>query len=98
MKSLTDAQLVAMTQEGNMGAFNSLTSRWESSLYRFVHRLMGDPEEARDVCQEALLKAYLNIAKLRDGEQVQGVDPSYRPQPLPGSIPVPTRARRGPLL
>lgn len=69
MKSLTDQQLVALTQEGNMGAFNSLTSRWESSLYRFVHRLMGDPEEARDVCQEALLKAYLNIAKLRDGSK-----------------------------
>jgi RNA polymerase sigma-70 factor, ECF subfamily len=69
LKSLTDAQLVAMTQDGNMGAFNSLTARWESSLYRFVHRLLGDPEEARDVCQEALLKAYLNIAKLRDGEK-----------------------------
>ena len=58
-----------MTQEGDTRAFNSLTARWESSLYRFVHRLMGDPEEARDVCQEALLKAYLNIAKLRDGEK-----------------------------
>lgn len=69
MKSLTDAQLVAMTQEGNMGAFNSLAARWETSLYRFVHRLMGDQEEARDVCQEALLKSYLNIAKLREGEK-----------------------------
>ncbi len=69
LKSFTDAQLVAMTQEGDARAFNSLTARWESSLYRFVHRLMGDPEEARDVCQEALLKAYLNIAKLRDGEK-----------------------------
>lgn len=69
LKSLTDAQLVAMTQDGNMSAFNSLTARWESSLYRFVHRLLGDPEEARDVCQEALLKAYLNIAKLREGEK-----------------------------
>jgi len=50
-----------------MSAFNSLTTRWESSLYRFVQRLMGDPEEARDVCQEAFLKAYMNIARLRDG-------------------------------
>lgn len=65
--SLSDEQLVALTQDGNLQAFNRLTARWESSLYRFALRLVGNREDARDVCQEALMKAYLNIQKLREG-------------------------------
>jgi RNA polymerase sigma-70 factor (ECF subfamily) len=63
----TDAELVALTQEGDVGAFNQLAGRWEGSLYGFVRRTLGDTEDARDVCQEALVKAYQNIRKLRDG-------------------------------
>ena len=67
MESLTDEQLVALAHQGNTNAYNSLTERWESSLYRFVRRMMGNPDDARDVCQEALVKAYLNIDRLREG-------------------------------
>jgi RNA polymerase sigma-70 factor (ECF subfamily) len=67
LESLTDAELVALSQGGDVGAFNQLATRWESSLYGFVRRTLGNGEEARDVCQEALVKAWTNIAKLRDG-------------------------------
>ena len=67
MESLNDQQLVALSQQGNLQAFNKLTARWEASVYRFVLRVLGNKEDARDVCQEALLKAYLNIEGLRDG-------------------------------
>ena len=53
----TDNQLVARTLDGDVGAFNDLVVRWETSLYRFVVRYLGDSEEARDICQEAFLKA-----------------------------------------
>lgn len=69
MRSLTDAQLVARTQAGDVGAFNELAGRWESALYGFVRRTLGDSEDARDVCQEALVKAYRNIDRLREGEK-----------------------------
>lgn len=69
MRSLTDAQLVARTQAGDVGAFNELANRWESALYGFVRRTLGDAEDARDVCQEALVKAYRNIDRLREGEK-----------------------------
>ena len=65
--TLTDEQLVALCQDGDVGAFNQLATRWESSLYGFVRRTLGDGEDARDVCQEALVKAWTNITKLRDG-------------------------------
>jgi RNA polymerase sigma-70 factor (ECF subfamily) len=67
LKTMTDAELVALTRQGNVNAFNQLAGRWESSLYGFVRRTLGDAEDSRDVCQEALVKAFQNIARLRDG-------------------------------
>jgi RNA polymerase sigma-70 factor (ECF subfamily) len=64
---MTDAELVALTQNGDVAAFNVLVGRWEGSLYGFVRRTLGDAEDARDVCQEALVRAYTNIKRLRDG-------------------------------
>ncbi len=63
---MTDAELVAQTRSGDLQAFNTLTRRWDGSLYRFARRQLGNEEDARDVCQEALVKAYLNIGRLRD--------------------------------
>lgn len=67
MRSLTDAELVARAQAGDVTAFNELATRWESALYGFTRRTLGDAEDARDVCQEALVKAYQSIQRLRDG-------------------------------
>ncbi len=67
MDSLTDEQLITLIHQGDPGAFNRLTERWESTLYRFIRRVMGNPDDARDVCQEALLKAWVNLPRLRDG-------------------------------
>lgn len=67
MESLSDEQLVALTQDGDLGAFNRLAQRWERSLYGFARRLLGNADDASDVAQEALVKAYQNIARLREG-------------------------------
>ena len=67
LQTMSDAELVTLCQEGDVGAFNQLAGRWESSLYGFVRRTLGNADDAQDVCQEALVKAWTNIAKLRDG-------------------------------
>ena len=69
METMTDERLVALSREGNLQAFNDLTCRWQGSIYRYVLRLLGNEEDARDVCQEALVKAYRNIDRLRDGRK-----------------------------
>lgn len=61
----SDEQLVRRTLGGDVSAFNDLVSRWEGSLYRFVYRYLGDAEEARDICQEAFLRAYSNLDRFR---------------------------------
>ena len=65
-QALQDAELVALARDGNLDAFNCLASRWEQSIFRFARRMLGDTEDARDVCQEALVKSYLNLNKLRE--------------------------------
>lgn len=66
-----DAELVVLSQNGDLAAFNKLAARCSSHLYRFVRRMLGNTEDARDLCQEALTKAYLNIARLRDPAKFQ---------------------------
>lgn len=61
----SDEQLVARSVGGDVGAFNELVVRWEGPLYKFVYRYLGDPEEARDICQEAFLRAYSNLSRFR---------------------------------
>ena len=63
---MTDAELVHLCQNGDASAFNTLAARWEGSLYRLALRTLGDADEAKDVCQEALIKAWNNISRLRD--------------------------------
>jgi len=54
----TDEELVEAFRQGELSAFDGLVARWERKIRGAVHRILGNEEEARDVCQEAFLKAY----------------------------------------
>ena len=61
----TDEQLVTRANGGDVEAFNDLVTRWQGPLYKFVYRYLGDAEDARDICQEAFVKAYTNLDRFR---------------------------------
>jgi RNA polymerase sigma-70 factor (ECF subfamily) len=56
--SCTDEELVARSQRGDVESFNQLILRWERQIYALAYRVIGREEDARDVCQEAFLRAY----------------------------------------
>jgi RNA polymerase sigma-70 factor, ECF subfamily len=56
--SPSDEELVAAFQSGDIAAFDLLVQRWDRRIQGVVFRLVGNHEEARDVSQEAFLKAY----------------------------------------
>jgi RNA polymerase sigma-70 factor (ECF subfamily) len=56
--TLTDDELVARSLGGDVESFNQLILRWERPIYALAYRTIGREEEARDVCQEAFLRAY----------------------------------------
>jgi RNA polymerase sigma-70 factor, ECF subfamily len=58
----TEASLVARAQAGDAGAFEQLSGAYADRLYMLLLRLLGDREEAGDVAQEVMLRAWQGIA------------------------------------
>jgi RNA polymerase sigma-70 factor (ECF subfamily) len=54
----TDEELVEEFQRGQRHAFDVLVERWDRKIQGAIYRIMGPEEDARDLCQETLLKAY----------------------------------------
>ena len=58
MTVATDEELVTRSQGGDVDSFNQLILRWERPIYALAYRVLGREEDARDVSQEAFLRAY----------------------------------------
>ncbi|MEZ4867375.1 MAG: DUF151 domain-containing protein [Caldilineaceae bacterium] len=67
----TEIELVQWARAGDKAAFAQLIDRSETMIYRLAGRMVGDPETARDVAQEAILQSYLSLERLRDEAQFQ---------------------------
>jgi RNA polymerase sigma-70 factor (ECF subfamily) len=59
--SRTDEELVASSLAGDRSAFDLLVLRWDRKIQGAIYRIMGSEEEARDLSQEAFLKAYRGL-------------------------------------
>ena len=56
-----DARLVRACVQGEKEAFEVLVRKYQDSVYHLVYRMVGDKEEAKDLAQEAFLKAYQRL-------------------------------------
>jgi RNA polymerase sigma-70 factor, ECF subfamily len=54
----TDEELVERSIGGDLDSFNQLVTRWERPIYALAYRVLGREEDARDVSQEAFLRAF----------------------------------------
>ena len=63
------AQLVAAAQDGDREAFERLVEATHAETYTLAYRLTGDEEDARDVTQEAYLRAYRGLRRFRGDAQ-----------------------------
>ncbi len=63
--SLDDLTLVVRAREGDVRAFEVLARRHEAALYRTAVRVTGDPAEAEDALQEALVDAWRHLDRFR---------------------------------
>lgn len=61
----TDEELVARSIQGDTESFNQLVLRWERSIYALAYRMLGREEDARDVCQEAFLRAFRGLSAFK---------------------------------
>ncbi len=65
-REVEDRDLILKARRGDIDAYNLLVSRWEKRIYNYLLRLVRNREDALDLCQDVLLKAYQNLRKLDD--------------------------------
>jgi len=57
--------LIRAAQRGDQDAFEQLVRAYDQSVLRLAMNLLGSPEDARDVYQEAFLRVYRNLHAFR---------------------------------
>lgn len=64
-EALDEQTLVVRAREGDVRAFSELARRHQAALYRLALRLVGNPADAEDALQEALLDAWRRLDGFR---------------------------------
>ena len=60
-----DAELLRKAQRGDRGAFGQIVVLYQDRLYNALLRVIGDPEEARELTQETFTRALVKIDSFR---------------------------------
>lgn len=60
---LDDRELVARTQNGDTAAFDAIMRKYQQKIYHLMYQQVRDRETAKDLCQEAFLKAWQALPK-----------------------------------
>jgi RNA polymerase sigma-70 factor (ECF subfamily) len=62
---MTDEELVTSFLQGERDAFEVLLSRYQRPLYYMVKAMVMDSEEAKDITQEAFVRAFNHLSGLK---------------------------------
>ena len=66
---MTEPQLVARAQQGDLPAFEELVRKYQREIYNLAYRLVQDAEEAKDMAQQTFMQAYIHIKEFRGQSQ-----------------------------
>ena len=106
MESDDDSVIIALVLDGDTEQFAELVRRYQVGLFRYAVSMVGDHDVAADMVQDALVRAYTNLASCRDRERFRLwlfrtlrnrcfdhlKDPRRRQVPLEDMPPVPDGA------
>src|SRR5436309_1015872 len=62
-----EEQLIVRSQRGDVNAFNQLVLQYQQTVYGVVFRMLGNPDVAADVTQDAFIAAFRSISTYRGG-------------------------------
>lgn len=65
LNAVDEEALIREAQAGSREAFEALVHRYDQEVLRLALHLRGQPEDARDIYQEAFLKVYKNLHRFR---------------------------------
>lgn len=69
MESERLRELVGAAQRGDVDAFGRLAEEYRPRLRLVVQRMLGEADEAEDLVQETLLRAYVGLTQLREADR-----------------------------
>lgn len=61
-----DSDLVSRYRAGDRGAFDEIVHRYHRPVFNAAFRILGEVEDARDVCQSVFLRAFEHLGSYRD--------------------------------
>lgn len=61
-----DGQIIESVLDGDTNSFNRLVWRWEKPIYNYILRMVGNPDDALDLCQDSFMKAFRELGALKD--------------------------------
>lgn len=64
---MNESETISLAQQGDLLAFNRLVAENETRLFNVAYRIMGDPSDAADATQEALISAFRKLRSYRGG-------------------------------
>ena len=64
-KEVSDAELVARSQDGDKKAFEQLVIRNQDLVFSLAFKLSGNRDLANDIAQESFIRAWRAIEKFR---------------------------------
>ena len=66
MSDSDDTELIFLTLQGDKTAFSQLVLRYQPMAQQIANRMIGNEDLAQELVQDAMLQAYLSLAKLRN--------------------------------
>ena len=70
---LEDIQLIALIRDGNTEAFGQVIEHYQLPIGKYLYRLTGEYETARDLTQDTFLQAYQSLRKNKDGNTIESM-------------------------
>jgi RNA polymerase sigma factor (sigma-70 family) len=67
-RATDESRLLVAARDGDPSAFEALVRRHQRALFNFCVRMLGQPDDAADVAQEAFVQLYQHLGRLDAGE------------------------------
>ncbi len=64
---MDEAAIIRQAQKGDVAAYNRLVLQYQGLVYNVVYRIIGEPQGAEDMTQEAFISAYQALNRFRGG-------------------------------
>ena len=69
---LSDEVIIRRCLEGDGNAFSLLVERYQNAVYGLCYHIVGNFADAQDLTQEAFVRAYLDLSRVRDFSRFAG--------------------------